>query len=116
MQRACYADMVARSHFDTEAFTAVDDAEYVVGFYAQHEAFDYERWLFGGLEIDRDATALSMDASLAACCSAGAALSPRRRRRYRRNRGGGPPDGPPRRTSRVFVTDGRSSRRHGRTL
>jgi SAM-dependent methyltransferase len=58
MERAAYADLVARSDFSSEAFTQVDTAEAVVGSYAQHEAFDYERWLLSGIDVKPDALAL----------------------------------------------------------
>lgn len=58
MERAFYSDLVARSNFTSEAFTRVDTGELVVGSYAQHERFDYERWLFGGVQVDSKATAL----------------------------------------------------------
>lgn len=58
MERAFYADLVSRSDFANEAFTRVDTAEFVVGSYAQHEEFDYERWLLGGVPVDPTAVAL----------------------------------------------------------
>ena len=44
MERAFYADLVARSNFETEAFTRTDSNELVVGSYVHHESMDYERW------------------------------------------------------------------------
>lgn len=58
MERAVYAELVARSKFGDESFTSDDRAELVVGSYAQQERFDYERWLLGGLTIGPDAVAL----------------------------------------------------------
>lgn len=58
MERAVYRDLVERSDFSTEHFTSVDGAEHVVGCYAQHEQFDYERWLIGGVTVESGATAL----------------------------------------------------------
>ncbi len=58
MERTAYAGLVARSDFSSEAFTRLDTAEAVVGLYAQHEAFDYERWLMAGIEVGPDALAL----------------------------------------------------------
>src|SRR5262245_55621183 len=58
MERSVYADLVARSNFATESFTRVDDAEHVVGSYAQHEMFDYERWLLSGIHPLPGAVAL----------------------------------------------------------
>ena len=48
MERAFYADLVARSNFETEAFTRTDSSELVVGSSVHHESMDYERWLFVG--------------------------------------------------------------------
>jgi SAM-dependent methyltransferase len=58
MERDVYAHLVARSRFADESFTARDDAEFVVGTYAAHERFDYERWLFGGVCVAPAALAL----------------------------------------------------------
>jgi SAM-dependent methyltransferase len=58
MERAAYSELVARSDYSSEAFTRVDTAESVVGWYAQHEAFDYERWLLGGITLEHGALAL----------------------------------------------------------
>lgn len=58
MERAAYADLVAQSNYETDAFVQLDAAEFVVGWYAQHEAFDYERWLLAGVSINRGALAL----------------------------------------------------------
>ncbi len=58
MQRACYADLASRSRFDDERFTGATHDELVVGWYARHERFDYERWLFGGVSIDAHAVAI----------------------------------------------------------
>ncbi len=58
MERVHYAALVAKSDFSSDTFTANDDHEHVVGSYAQHEMFDYERWLFAGLLIAPQATAL----------------------------------------------------------
>src|SRR5437870_3677030 len=58
MERAFYADLVARSNFATEAFTRMDGGELVVGSYFQHERMDYERWLLDGVGIRRGAVAL----------------------------------------------------------
>lgn len=58
MERAAYADLVRRSKYQDEAFVSADAAELVVGWYAQHEQFDYERWLLGGITIGPDAVAL----------------------------------------------------------
>jgi SAM-dependent methyltransferase len=58
MERAAYARLVRRSHFQDESFTSADRGEFVVGSYAQQERFDYERWLLGGLTIGLDARAL----------------------------------------------------------
>ncbi len=58
MEREFYADLVARSDYSDERFTEQDSAELIVGSYAQHERFDYERWLCGGLAIYPGAVAL----------------------------------------------------------
>lgn len=58
MERTHYAALVAKSDFTTEAFAGTDSAEHVVGCYAQQEAFDYERWLLGGLILEPGAVAL----------------------------------------------------------
>jgi SAM-dependent methyltransferase len=58
MERAFYADLVARSNFDSEAFTRTDSSEFVVGSYVHHEGMDYERWLLSGVNIRRGALAL----------------------------------------------------------
>ena len=58
MERAFYADLVARSNFETEAFTRTDDNELVVGSYVHHEGMDYERWLLSGISIRPGALAL----------------------------------------------------------
>ncbi len=58
MERAFYADLVARSNFETEAFTRTDDNELVVGSYVHHEGMDYERWLLSGVSIRPGALAL----------------------------------------------------------
>lgn len=58
MERAFYADLVARSNFETEAFTRTDTSELVVGSYVHHERMDYERWLFAGIDIRPGALAL----------------------------------------------------------
>jgi SAM-dependent methyltransferase len=58
MERSFYFDLVTRSNFENEAFTQADSAEFVVGSYAQHESFDYERWLLGGVQVAADALAL----------------------------------------------------------
>ena len=58
MERAFYADLVARSNFDTEAFTRTDTSELVVGSYVHHEAVDYERWLLAGVSTRPGALAL----------------------------------------------------------
>jgi SAM-dependent methyltransferase len=58
MERAFYADLVARSNFETEAFTRTDSSELVVGSYVHHESMDYERWLLSGVSTRRDALAL----------------------------------------------------------
>jgi SAM-dependent methyltransferase len=58
MERAFYADLVARSNFETEAFTRTDTGELVVGSYVQHEGLDYERWLLEGVVVERGALAL----------------------------------------------------------
>ena len=58
MARAHYASLVQRSNYASEAFTVSNSDELVVGSYAEHEAYDYERWLFGGIEISTAAVAL----------------------------------------------------------
>ena len=58
MERAFYADLVARSNFQTEAFTRNDSSELVVGSYVHHEGLDYERWLLSGVSIRPEARAL----------------------------------------------------------
>lgn len=58
MEREFYANLVARSDYSDERFTEQDSAELIVGSYAQHERFDYERWLCGGLAIYPGAVAL----------------------------------------------------------
>ena len=58
MERAFYADLVARSNFDTDAFTRSDTGELVVGSYVQHETMEYERWLLDGVAVRRGAVAL----------------------------------------------------------
>jgi SAM-dependent methyltransferase/uncharacterized coiled-coil protein SlyX len=58
MERAFYADLVARSNFATEAFTRTDSSELVVGSYVHHEGVDYERWLLAGVSVRRGALAL----------------------------------------------------------
>src|SRR5262245_62204941 len=58
MERAFYADLVARSRFDTEAFTRTDSGELVVGSYVHHESLDYERWLLSGVNTRRGAMAI----------------------------------------------------------
>jgi SAM-dependent methyltransferase len=58
MERAFYADAVRRSQYDTEDFTRAIAAEHVVGSYVEHERYDYERWLFGGVAIPTGAVAL----------------------------------------------------------
>jgi SAM-dependent methyltransferase len=58
MERAFYADLVARSNFETEAFTRTDSSELVVGSYVHHEGMDYERWLLSGVSIRPGARAL----------------------------------------------------------
>lgn len=58
MSRAHYASLVAGSDYSTEAFTNSNAAERVVGWYALHEAYDYESALFGGIEIDPGAIAI----------------------------------------------------------
>jgi len=58
MARAHYATLVQRSNYSSEAFTVSNVAEHVVGSYAEHEAYDYERWLFDGIEIGTAAIAL----------------------------------------------------------
>ena len=58
MERAFYADLVARSNFETEAFTRTDSGELVVGSYVHHEGMDYERWLLSGVSIRPGALAL----------------------------------------------------------
>ena len=68
MERAFYADLVARSNFETEAFTRTDDNELVVGSYVHHEGVDYERWLLSGVSIRPGALALDTGAVQAACC------------------------------------------------
>lgn len=49
MEKRHYAALVARSSYDTEAFTTSNQDELVVGTYALHETFAYEQWLIGGL-------------------------------------------------------------------
>lgn len=58
MARAHYASLVKRSNYSSEAFTVSNGQELVVGWYAEHEAYDYERWLFEGIEINTAAVAL----------------------------------------------------------
>ena len=58
MERREYAALVARSQFGDEAFAASNSGEHVVGSYAGHEAFDYERWLLGGLTRQPGAVAI----------------------------------------------------------
>ena len=58
MQRGVYKGLVERSVYSTEDFATVDAAEHVVGCYAQHERFDYEKWLLGGVTMRTGATAL----------------------------------------------------------
>lgn len=58
MSRAHYASLVQRSNYASEAFTVSNTDELVVGSYAEQEAYDYERWLFGGIEIGAEAIAL----------------------------------------------------------
>lgn len=58
MEREVYAGLVAQSDYSTDAFVGQDAGELVVSWYAQHEAFDYERWLLGGVSIERGALAL----------------------------------------------------------
>lgn len=58
MERAFYADLVARSNFETEAFTRTDSSELVVGSYVHHEGVDYERWLLSGVSSRPGALAL----------------------------------------------------------
>ena len=58
MERAFYADLVARSNFATDAFTRTDRSELVVGSYVHHEGMDYERWLLSGVGVRRGALAL----------------------------------------------------------
>ena len=58
MARAHYASLVARSDYSSEAFINSNGVELVVGWYALHEAYDYETALFGGIEIARTATAI----------------------------------------------------------
>jgi SAM-dependent methyltransferase len=58
MERAFYADLVARSNFETEAFTRTDSSELVVGSYVHHESMDYERWLLSGVNTRQRALAL----------------------------------------------------------
>src|SRR5262245_25494348 len=58
MERAFYADLVARSNFKTEAFTRTDTSELVVGSYVHHESLDYERWLLSGVRVRRGALGL----------------------------------------------------------
>jgi SAM-dependent methyltransferase len=58
MERAFYADLVARSNFSTDAFTRTDSGELVVGSYVHHESLDYERWLLAGVSVRRGALAL----------------------------------------------------------
>jgi len=58
MERAFYADLVARSNFKTEAFTRTDTSELVVGSYVHHESLDYERWLLSGVNVRRGALGL----------------------------------------------------------
>jgi SAM-dependent methyltransferase len=58
MEREAYASLVAQSNYATDAFEHLDAGEFVVGSYAQHQAFDYERWLLGGVSINRGALAL----------------------------------------------------------
>jgi SAM-dependent methyltransferase len=59
MERAHYANLVEQSDFSSEAFTTANAAEHVVGSYAQHQAYDYERWLLDG--IARPAGALALE-------------------------------------------------------
>lgn len=58
MERAYYADLVARSDYHGSEFVTSNSAELVVGSYAAHEAFDYERWLLGDIDVSAGATAL----------------------------------------------------------
>jgi SAM-dependent methyltransferase len=58
MEREVYRGLVERSDYSSDAFATVDDAEHVVGCYAQHERFDYERWLLGGVTVRPGAIAL----------------------------------------------------------
>src|SRR5213076_1696897 len=58
MQRACYAELAAGSNFSDECFTRATHDELVVGWYARHEAYDYERWLFDGVAIGPGAVAI----------------------------------------------------------
>jgi SAM-dependent methyltransferase len=58
MARAHYASLVKRSNYASESFTVSNGQELVVGWYAEHEAYDYERWLFDGIEISTTAVAL----------------------------------------------------------
>ncbi|MEQ1868509.1 MAG: class I SAM-dependent methyltransferase [Vicinamibacterales bacterium] len=58
MEKAHYAALVGRSAYGDEAFATRDDDELVVGSYVSHEAYDYERFLIGGLSRKPGAVAL----------------------------------------------------------
>jgi SAM-dependent methyltransferase len=58
MQRREYAANVAKSDFSSDEFERSDDREFVVGWYAMHEKFDYEGWLLDGVDLGPDAVAI----------------------------------------------------------
>ena len=57
MQREAYADLAIQSTYG-DGTLVPSDGEFVVGSYAAHEQFDYERWLLTGVRLGEGSVAL----------------------------------------------------------
>ncbi len=58
MQKDFYRDLSQKSDYQNENYTIRNDAEWIVGHYAMHEKYDYEKFLFEGIEHTQQMLAL----------------------------------------------------------